>query len=210
MTRDIEEDPTSRWEKVLAAHALAAREVVRTGELQTDFIFWLGGVAHRKDSASILLLDLLLARAITPTEAVSEEPARWVQMIQDLDDLDGVDDTPLEALKKWRELSPTAQRLVVEKFEADRADRIAKGLPTEPTRRDRERLAKGDEALCLGEPQSDREALEQLEILHTGIVALQSTDDLGSLCANRRTQKNLDKLLEKHSRLLRRATKVYP
>lgn len=192
---------SDRWEKIRAAHDLATREVVRTGELQTDFVFWLGGVAQRKDPESIMLLDLLLAREITIDEAVSEEPAKWVRMIQDLQYLDGVTETPASALKKWRELTPTAQQMVVDRLERERADRIAKGLRTEPTARDLERLERGARALALGEPHSNLEILEQLPILHEGAVALQSTDDLGSEVANVRAHRNLKTLIEKIERL---------
>src|SRR5690606_21425235 len=113
------------------------------------------------DPESIMLLDLLLEREITPEEAVSEEPAKWIRMIQDLQYLDGVTETPASALKKWRELTPTAQQMVVDRLERERADRIAKGLRTEPTARDLERLERGARALALGEPQTDNEVLEQ-------------------------------------------------
>lgn len=101
-----------RWERILAAHELLAREVVRTGDLQTDFVFWLGRVAQRRDPESLMLLDLLLAHEITIAEAVSEEPIRWIRMIRDLQCLDGITETPSSALKTWRELTPTARQLV--------------------------------------------------------------------------------------------------
>jgi hypothetical protein len=174
-------------------------------DLRSRFLFWLGGVSKEESPDGIILLDLYLAGEITPEEAISEEPVKWVRMICDLED---ERQTPSSALKKWRELTPTAQRLVVEKIEGDRQERIAKGRPTEPTARDRERLKKGDAALALGDPQSNREVLQQLEVIHAGIAALQSLDDLGSTWANKRAQRNLDTLTEKYARLQRKAASI--
>jgi hypothetical protein len=126
-------------------------------------------------------------------------------MIRDIEDLD---DTPLDALKKWRELSETARRLVVEELEKDKSNRLAKGLPTQPTARDRERLERGARALALGEPESPWEILQQLETLHQGIAALQSTDDLGSDAANRRAVRHMDTLIAKHDRLQKLAAAI--
>jgi hypothetical protein len=199
---------SERWEKILAAHALAAREVVRTGELQKDFVFWLGRVAERKDPESSLLLDLVLAREITPKEAVSEEPAKWVRMIQDLQYLDGITESPASALKKWRELTPMAQQMIVDRIETERKERIANRRPTEPTARDRARLERGAEAMALGEPETDNEVLEQIEILRDGAVALQSTDDLGSDAANARVHRDMQTIVAKLDRLKARAAKI--
>jgi hypothetical protein len=174
-------------------------------DLRSRFIFWLGGVSKEQSPDGIMLLDLFMAGEITPEEAISEEPAKWVRMISDLDE---VRQTPLSALKKWREMNPIAQSLVVEKIEGDRQERIAKGLPTEPTAGDRERLKKGDIALALGEPQTNREVLQQLEILHSGIAALNFLDDLGSTWANKRAQRDLATLLEKYARLQAKAATI--
>lgn len=197
-----------REDKIRALMDRSAREVLATGQMQPHFIFWLGGIAQRRDPEASILLDLLYAGEITPAEAMSEEPARWVQMLTDLQAADGITETPSSALDKWRRLSPTAQRLVVEKIEGERNDRLAKGLPTEPTARDRERLERGNIALGLGEPESNLEILLQLEILHTGIAALQSTDDLGSSWANERTHRHMMTLVEKYKRLRKRAAEI--
>lgn len=194
--------PMTVTDKVNAAFMTAHRI---PGDVRSRFLFWLGGVSKEQSPDGLMLLDLYLAEEITAAEAVGEEPAKWVRMICDLED---ERQTPLSALRKWRELTPTAQRLVVEKFKGDRQERIAKGLPTEPTARDRERLKKGDVALALGDPHSNREVLQQLEVLHAGIAALQSLDDLGSTWANKRAQRNLDTLTEKYNRLQKKAATI--
>jgi hypothetical protein len=58
---------------------------------------------------------------------------------------------------------------------------------------DRRRIADGERALALPTPQSIDEIREQLEIIHTGMLALQSLDDLGEE-ANRRAHENLREL----------------
>ena len=198
--------PTTWSEMVEAAFAAIQNEP--DGHLRSCFFFWLGGVSKEQTPEGRMLLALYLAGEITAAEAVSEEPAKWIQMIRDLQDLDNIPETASGALKKWRELSPTAQRLVVEKFENEKKERIAKGLPTEPTSRDRERLKRGAQALALDEPKTNRQVLEQLDVLHTGIAALQSMDDLGSDAANRRAMRDIGVLIKKHDRLQKRAAKI--
>jgi hypothetical protein len=65
------------------------------------------------------------------------------------------------------------------------------------TDRDRRRIADGDRALALPDPQSDDEIRAQLEILHDGICALQSLDDLGEE-GNRRAHENLCELEKRY------------
>jgi hypothetical protein len=72
---------------------------------------------------------------------------------------------------------------------------------TEPTARDQRRLACGAEALALPEPETIGEIRAQLKILHMGICALQSMDDLGSNQANAAAWADMLTLQEKHARL---------
>src|SRR5262245_35274526 len=114
-----------------------------TGASARHFYFWLGGAARDKEPESRMLLELFLADEITADEAASEEPAKWVRLVQDLE-LDARL-TPSAALAIWRGLSATERRLIVEKFDRERAERIRKRQRTEPTRADRDRLARGAE-----------------------------------------------------------------
>lgn len=58
---------------------------------------------------------------------------------------------------------------------------------------DRRRLADGQRALMLPDPQTDDEARAQLDIIHDGMRALQSLDDLGDE-GNRRAHENFREL----------------
>jgi len=65
------------------------------------------------------------------------------------------------------------------------------------TDRDRRRIADGDRALALPDPQNDDEIHAQLEVLHDGICALQSLDDLGEE-GNRLAHENLCELEKRY------------
>jgi hypothetical protein len=65
---------------------------------------------------------------------------------------------------------------------------------------DRRRLADGDRALALPTPHSIDEIREQLEIINTGMLALQSLDDLGEE-GNRRAAENLRELEKRYDAL---------
>lgn len=72
---------------------------------------------------------------------------------------------------------------------------------TSPTAIDERRLRDGARAMALSEPMTKAEVQDQLEILHTGIVSLQSMEDLGSSEANRAAHENMRILEEKQRRL---------
>jgi len=63
------------------------------------------------------------------------------------------------------------------------------------------RLADGEQAGALAEPATDAEIEAQLNILHDGIAALQSLDDLGSNEANQRAWNDMLALQKKYARL---------
>jgi hypothetical protein len=65
---------------------------------------------------------------------------------------------------------------------------------------DRRRIADGDRALALPTPMNNDEIREQLEIIHTGMLALQSLDDLGEE-GNRRAGENLRELEKRYDAL---------
>jgi hypothetical protein len=65
---------------------------------------------------------------------------------------------------------------------------------------DRRRLADGDRAMALHEPQNHAEIHEQLLIINDGMRALQSLDDLGEE-GNRRAHENLAKLEKRYDNL---------
>lgn len=72
---------------------------------------------------------------------------------------------------------------------------------------DRRRLADGDRALALPTPQNKDEARAQLEIIHTGMLALQSLDDLGEE-GNRRASENLRELEKRYDALQKQLKEV--
>jgi hypothetical protein len=65
---------------------------------------------------------------------------------------------------------------------------------------DRRRLADGQRALTLPDPQTDDEARAQLEIIHAAMCALQSLDDLGEE-GNRRAHENFRELERRYDGL---------
>lgn len=65
---------------------------------------------------------------------------------------------------------------------------------------DRRRIADGDRALALPTPQSADEIREQLEVIHDGMLALQSLDDIGE-DDNRRAEDNLRELSKRYDAL---------
>jgi hypothetical protein len=65
---------------------------------------------------------------------------------------------------------------------------------------DRRRLADGDRALALPAPKNRAELREQLPIIHDGMLALQSLDDLGEE-GNRRAHENFSKLEKRYDYL---------
>jgi hypothetical protein len=72
---------------------------------------------------------------------------------------------------------------------------------TSPTPIDQRRLEDGARAMALKDPKTKDEVQDHLEILHTGIVALQSMQDLGSSEANRAAHEDMRILEEKQRRL---------
>lgn len=68
---------------------------------------------------------------------------------------------------------------------------------------DRRRLQDGARALALPEAKTETEIREHLEIIHDGLVALQSTDDLGDEL-NIKVQEDMDTLQERYRDLRRR------
>jgi hypothetical protein len=68
------------------------------------------------------------------------------------------------------------------------------------TTQDRRRIADGDRALALPDPNSDDEIRQQLTIIFDGMLALQSLDDLGEE-GNRKAFQKLEKLQARHTEL---------
>jgi hypothetical protein len=78
------------------------------------------------------------------------------------------------------------------------------GVLTQPkalTKLDERRLRDADVALALPEPRTKEEAIEQLGLIHDGIAALQSLDDLGSIEANSAAMDKCIALQKKYDRL---------
>jgi len=82
------------------------------------------------------------------------------------------------------------------------AQKIAQRSPStaNATPRDRRRIADGDRALALPEPQSIAEIREQLTVIHNGMLALQSLDDLGEE-GNRQAHENFRELERRYAAL---------
>jgi hypothetical protein len=68
------------------------------------------------------------------------------------------------------------------------------------TQRDQRRIADGDRALTLPDPQNSDEIREQLAVIHDGMLALQSLDDLGEE-GNRRANENFHALKKRYDAL---------
>ena len=77
-----------------------------------------------------------------------------------------------------------------------------------PSQVDRRRLRDGAEALALPEPKTLEEMEAQLQILWDGAVALQSTDDLGSLEANQQTWNDMLELQRRAHDLERKILQI--
>lgn len=193
----------SRVEKVQTVmQRIGSGEISLEGEERSWCIFWLGGVNASKDEDSLLLLDLVIAGRITLSEARTEAPARWIKAITYFLSIDGITATPENALQRWRGMSPTEREVLIQEY-----DREAKRLGgvenprREPTPRDLERLEMGAEALALPQPGTLDEVHDQLTILHQGIAALQSLDDLGTDRANARAMRDMQTLIKKYDNL---------
>lgn len=193
-------DPKSRGQKV---QTILDRIMAGTLSAQHHETFWLGGAAMSKDPDSLTLIDLLVADQITLGEACSGEPLKWIRVIDHVQTMDGVFEEPAALIRRWRELSEPAQQALTKRYELDRTDRRrdVTGARTEPSEYDLVRLEKGAQALALGEPTSPAEIQRQLGLLHSGAVALQSLDDLGSVAANLRAHRNMRILMTKIERL---------
>jgi hypothetical protein len=68
------------------------------------------------------------------------------------------------------------------------------------TQRDQRRIADGNRALALPDPQSPDEIRDQLTIIHDGMLSLQSLDDLGEE-GNRAAHENLRELERRYEAL---------
>ena len=72
---------------------------------------------------------------------------------------------------------------------------------TEPTARDKIRLAKGAAALALPEPNGLVDMEAQLIVLHAATCAMQSLDDLGDDEKNRQAHRDMCVLQERYRSL---------
>lgn len=79
-------------------------------------------------------------------------------------------------------------------------DALVAELARDVSGHDRRRIADGDRALALLEPKNDVEIRAQLEIIHNGMLALQSLDDLGEE-GNRRANDNFRELERRYDAL---------
>lgn len=71
------------------------------------------------------------------------------------------------------------------------------------------RLADGERARTLYDnPQTEEEVTEQLAIIHDGIVALQSLDDLGTEEENQAAWNDMLRLQARHEALVRRLDEI--
>lgn len=74
------------------------------------------------------------------------------------------------------------------------------GAESKMTALDRRRIADGDRALALPDPKTPDEIRMQLEVIHDGMLALQSLDDLGEE-GNRAAHENLRTLEKRYEAL---------
>jgi hypothetical protein len=200
------EPQVDRLMRVDKVHTIIDRidreEILLTGRERDQCIFWLGGSLVAKDEGSLLLLDLVVSKLITLSEARTEEPLKWIGAISYFRRHLGLTETPEAALQKWRILDATEQEVLLSEYMRE-ATKL--GGPLNPRREpfplDVERLKTGAAALSLGEPTTPAEIRQQLGILHPAIAAMQSLDDLGTDLANTKAHRDMDTLLDKYKRL---------
>lgn len=190
-------------------HAIIQR--IRKGEIQLEgeerdwCIFWLGGACVDTAPGTRLLLDFVVEKKLTLSEARTEQPLTWIGAITYVQALDGITEAPEAALERWRALTAMEREVLLETYAREASK---PGGPLNPRRqpfpRDLERLKKGAAALAMPEPTTVGEMHEQLLDLHLACCAMQSLDDLGTDIANKKAHRDLDILMDRHARLKQR------